>query len=81
MRSSDLPLANWRKSNRSNHGGEGDCVEVAELPGRVAMRDSKDPAGPVLAFACAEWRAFLGSIRSGELDCPSASGLVGLAMK
>ena len=41
-------------------------VEVTELPGRVAMRDSKDPAGPVLAFTRTEWRAFLGSIRTGE---------------
>jgi uncharacterized protein DUF397 len=29
------------------------------------MRDSKDPAGPVLAFTCAEWRAFLGDVRTG----------------
>jgi hypothetical protein len=31
------------------------------------MRDSKDPAGPVLAFTYAEWRAFLGDVRTGEL--------------
>jgi hypothetical protein len=41
--------------------------EVADLPGRVAMRDSKDPAGPVLAFTHAEWRAFLGGIRTDDL--------------
>jgi hypothetical protein len=45
-------------------------VEVAELSGRVAMRDSKDPAGPVLAFTRAEWRVFLGGMRGGELGCP-----------
>ena len=45
-----------------------ECLrEVAALPGRVAMRDSKDPTGPVLAFTRAEWRAFLGSIHTGDL--------------
>ncbi|WP_405103599.1 DUF397 domain-containing protein [Micromonospora sp. NBC_01412] len=35
-------------------------VEVADnLPGVVAVRDSKDPAGPALAFAPANWRAFV----------------------
>jgi hypothetical protein len=64
MRASDLSHATWRKSSRSNDGGEGACVEVAELPDRVAMRDSKDPAGPVLAFTHAEWHVFLGRIRA-----------------
>ncbi|MDG4796264.1 DUF397 domain-containing protein [Micromonospora sp. WMMD1082] len=35
-------------------------VEVADnLPGVVAVRDSKDPAGPALAFAPGAWRAFV----------------------
>lgn len=69
MRASDLPLTSWRKSGRSN-GGYGDqteCVEVAELADQVAMRDSKDPAGPVLAVAGAEWQSFLRSVRAGEV--------------
>lgn len=69
VRAFDLSPTSWRKSSRSNGGDDQtDCVEVAELPGRVAMRDSKDPGGPVLAFSRAEWRAFLGVIRSGEFD-------------
>lgn len=64
MRSSDLCRATWRKSSRSNDGGNGDCVEIAELPGRVALRDSKHPTGPVLAFPLPEWRAFLTSLRA-----------------
>jgi len=67
MRASDLSHVTWRRSSRSNGGGGGACVEVAELSGRVAMRDSKDPAGPVLAFTPAEWRAFLDGMRGGEL--------------
>ncbi|MBQ1028231.1 DUF397 domain-containing protein [Micromonospora sp. C95] len=55
----DLTRAAWRKSSRSNSNG-GACVEVADnLPGLVAVRDSKDPAGPVLGFTPAAWRAFV----------------------
>ncbi len=53
-RASELSHAIWRKSTRSNDGGDGPYVEVAELTDRVAMRDSKDPAGPVLAFTHTE---------------------------
>ncbi|MET8836916.1 DUF397 domain-containing protein [Micromonospora chaiyaphumensis] len=55
----DLTGARWRKSTRSNGSG-GACVEVAgNLPGVVAVRDSKDPAGPVLTFGPDAWRAFV----------------------
>ena len=49
----DLTGAEWRKASYSNSNG-GACVEVAgNLPGVVAVRDSKDPDGPVLVFlAC-----------------------------
>ncbi|MGH3752792.1 MAG: DUF397 domain-containing protein [Pseudonocardiaceae bacterium] len=69
MQRTDLPRAAWRKSSRSvgDYGDQTDCVEVSELPDRIAMRDSKDPVGPVLAFTPAGWRVFLGGIRSGEL--------------
>jgi hypothetical protein len=66
VRSSGLSPAIWRKSSRTSDAGGTACVEVAELPGRVAMRDSKDPAGPVLAFTRAEWSAFLGGVQTGK---------------
>lgn len=54
---------NWRKSSRSNSSG-GNCVEVGTgLPGRVAVRDSKDQDGPALTFEPAAWAAFLGAMR------------------
>lgn len=54
----ELIGATWRKSTRS--GVQGDCVEVADnLPGVVGVRDSKDPAGPVLTFDPQNWRAFV----------------------
>ncbi|TDC83717.1 DUF397 domain-containing protein [Micromonospora sp. KC606] len=56
----DLSNAIWKKSTRSGTSG-GDCVEVADnLPGVVAVRDSKDPAGPVLAFDPKTWKSFVG---------------------
>jgi Domain of unknown function (DUF397) len=61
----DLSTAKWRKSSRS--GGNG-CVEVAFVGDRVAVRDSKDPGGPVLVFTAHEWEAFTGGVGDGEFD-------------
>ena len=59
----DLTRADWRKSSYSGTNG-GNCVEVARnLPGVVAVRDSKDPGGPALAFTPADWRAFTAGIK------------------
>lgn len=50
--------ANWRKSTKSGGNG-GECVEVAGVPGRVLVRDSKERGdGPVLRFTPAEWKRF-----------------------
>ena len=46
----------WRKSTYSN--GSSSCIETATRPGTVAVRDSKDPAGPQLAIPAASWLAF-----------------------
>lgn len=48
---------NWHKSTRSDTA---QCVEVGDnLPGRVLVRDSKDPQGPVLTFGLRQWRGFV----------------------
>ena len=53
----------WRKSSYSGQGNT--CVEVATLPdGGRAVRDSKDPQGPVLRFTSAEWREFLKAVKT-----------------
>lgn len=49
----------WRKSSHSN-ASEGNCVEVNLTPARVGVRDSKNTAGPALAFPESSWRAFVG---------------------
>lgn len=53
----------WRKASRSGTNGDA-CVEVAtNIAGVVAVRDSKDPNGPMLTVSPAEWRAFLSIVR------------------
>jgi hypothetical protein len=62
----DLSRAIWRKSSRSGSNG-GQCVEVASnLPGIVAVRDSKHRNGPVLTFAAPEWQSFISGIKAGQ---------------
>ncbi|MFF3873514.1 DUF397 domain-containing protein [Streptomyces sp. NPDC001978] len=58
--------SNWRKSSdSSDHGG--DCVEIAEFPGAtVAIRDSKNTAGPRLAFRPEAFTEFLGWTTAAE---------------
>jgi uncharacterized protein DUF397 len=58
----DLAIAEWRKSSFSQSQN---CVEVARnLPGIVAIRDSKDPHGPALVVSRARWAAFADSLRA-----------------
>lgn len=55
----------WRKSSLSGSGDN--CIEVAALPtGGQAVRDSKDPGGPVLKFTPGEWTTFISGIRNGD---------------
>lgn len=66
MNASDLSGVTWRKSTRS--GANGNCVEVAQLTGAVALRDSKDPSGPALMFTPDKWAAFIEGAKDGEFD-------------
>lgn len=64
----DLSRARWYKSTRSN-GGEGGCVEVADnLPGIVAVRDSKNPNGPSLVLTPTAWSGFLNAVKQGRFE-------------
>jgi len=55
----------WHKSSRSNGSG-GDCIECAEAPSVVFVRDSKDTAGPVLTFTRDTWSDFIESVKNGQ---------------
>ncbi|WP_216903757.1 DUF397 domain-containing protein [Nocardia alni] len=63
----DLSDVRWCASSYSTSGNE--CVEVAHLDeDLVGVRDSKNPAGPALLFAPAEWDAFTAGIADGQFD-------------
>ncbi|MET8797345.1 DUF397 domain-containing protein [Nocardia sp. NPDC004568] len=65
----DQSTARWFKSSHS--APDKDCVEAAFLDGgMVGVRDSKNPAGPALVFAPAEWDTFTATLRTGDLDRP-----------
>ena len=61
------PGSYWIKSSLSY--ANGNCVEVASLPGgEIGVRNSRNSGGPVLTFTPDEWHAFLGGVRNGEFD-------------
>lgn len=54
------------------------CVEIAELPdGGAAVRDGKDPEGPVLRFGGEEWAVFLAAVKAGRFDARPSPPAVG----
>lgn len=62
----DVADVAWVKSSFSHQNGA--CVELAEIPGGVAMRDSKDTDRPELRYTRAELAAFIAGVKAGEFD-------------
>lgn len=58
-----LTAVDWRKSTYCDTSA---CVEVGRIGDRIALRDSKDPEGPVLQFDRQEWNAFVAGVGAGE---------------
>ncbi|UED84878.1 DUF397 domain-containing protein [Streptomyces profundus] len=57
----------WFTSSYSNNQG-GNCVQGARLSdGGMAVRDSKNPAGPAFGFGPSAWTGFLAAVRSNDL--------------
>ncbi|MFF1716360.1 DUF397 domain-containing protein [Streptomyces sp. NPDC058268] len=55
----------FRKSSHSGGEPHAECVEVAvNVPGTIAIRDSKDPDpdAPILRLAPATWASFTASL-------------------
>ena len=63
MSRNDLSGARWRKSSYSD--GQANCVEVTTV-GLVAVRDSKSPNGPGLAFTPKAWQQFIERLIAGH---------------
>jgi Domain of unknown function (DUF397) len=57
----------WVKAKASSHSGA--CVELAAVPeGWIAVRDSKNPSGPMLAFTAGAFANFIADVqRVGRL--------------
>lgn len=58
--------ARWFKSAYST--GAKECVEIAFLDSGVGVRDSKNPSGPALIFAPADWERFTAAVAAGQFD-------------
>ncbi|MEU9122514.1 DUF397 domain-containing protein [Streptomyces sp. NPDC048506] len=60
----NLAGAVWRKSSYCD-GGEDNCIEVSDgLPATIPVRDSKNPAGPILLFPHDAWSAFINAVKT-----------------
>lgn len=57
MPRTNLQGLTWRTSSYSGGTDHGGCVAVARTADAVAVRDSKQPAGPILLFAEPAWRS------------------------
>lgn len=53
----------WRKSTYSSGNG-GECVEVANHNDGILVRDTKDRGSGPLAVDAADWRRFVGQLKT-----------------
>lgn len=66
----DIVFTDWRTASLSFSNGN--CAEVGTWRHGVAVRDTKDRSGPVLAFPGTTWGRFLAAVRQGE-GCASGT--------
>lgn len=67
MPARELGAEGWHKPWSGQNGGA--CVEAKKLPdGRVALRQSTDPEGPVLLYTPEEITAFIEGAKAGAAD-------------
>jgi hypothetical protein len=64
-----ITLDNWRKSSYSGGGDGNNCVEIANSPTHIAVRDSKTPAsGAILTFQTEAFGTFVKALKGGVRD-------------
>ncbi|CAL9530411.1 DUF397 domain-containing protein [Streptomyces sp. enrichment culture] len=56
-------MENWRKSSYSGPGDGNECVEIANAPTRISVRDSKAPARATLSFTASVCAVFLDALK------------------
>ncbi|MGW6293119.1 DUF397 domain-containing protein [Streptomyces sp. NPDC055058] len=56
-------MENWRKSSYSGPGDGNECVEIANAPTRISVRDSKTPTRPTLSFTASVFAVFLDALK------------------
>ncbi|GHD51309.1 hypothetical protein GCM10010317_031780 [Streptomyces mirabilis] len=54
----------WRKSSYSGEGDGNECVEIANSPTHIAIRDSKTPARATLTFPTGAFATFIGALKT-----------------
>ncbi|MFI1356950.1 DUF397 domain-containing protein [Streptomyces sp. NPDC020898] len=57
-------MDNWRKSSYSGEGDGNACVEIANSPTQVAVRDTKAPARATLTFPTGAFTPFINALKS-----------------
>lgn len=57
---------NWRKSSYSGAGDGNSCVEMANTPTHISIRDSKAPARATLTFPAGAFAVFLDDLKSAH---------------
>jgi hypothetical protein len=71
----DVTGVAWRTSSYSGSNG-GTCVEVGTFGPSVAVRDSKHPDGPQLAFAPDTWKTFTKLVKASADEARISSALI-----
>ncbi|WP_371566187.1 DUF397 domain-containing protein [Streptomyces canus] len=61
-------MDNWRKSSYSGGGDGNECVEIANSPTHVSIRDSKAPARATLTLPAPTFTAFIGALKTTSLS-------------
>ena len=56
-------MSSWRKSSYSGPDDGNNCVEIANSPTRIAVRDSKVPARATLSFPTPTFTTFLEALK------------------
>ncbi|MFJ4799989.1 DUF397 domain-containing protein [Streptomyces murinus] len=61
-------MENWRKSSYSGPADGNECVEIADTPTHVSVRDSKTPTRATLTFPLPVFTPFIETLKGARSD-------------